>query len=546
MYGRIHWLKEVLADATETRPIILCEYAYAKGNAGGNFKKYWELVDSFPSFQGGFIWDWHDKALTFTLPDGRKAWGYGGDLGCDTDYAAINEHPTQVLNGIVAPDLTPHPGAWEVKQVQAPVAFTATEESLRQGVVTVHNKHQFLDLGHLELRWEVTEDGRAVQSGRLPMPAVPADEQADISLPITAITAPQAGAEYWLNLRAVLAADQPWAEQGHDITWAQFALPCHKAGGTVSPTGMPVLTLERADDAFVISGEKVRVVFDRATGLMTSFRGTGPELLLAGPKDNFYRAPTDNDFQLGSPYSYWQDWVKTGLNHLQRTATTVEAAQLSATMAVVQVNATYQGTAEEPAFRTSTRYTVYGSGEVAVECTVRASEALVTIPRIGVELVLPADFEQLAWYGCGPYETYPDRKASAQVGRYAGTVAEQFEPLFIWPGECGGKEDVRWAALTDGAGYGLLVAGAPTFHFDALHYPLDALTTAQHNYELVARPEIYLHLDARHMGLGGDTGWTRNVHPEYLIGPGTYQYTLRLRPLGPDDDPAELARVTIE
>jgi len=544
MYGRLWWLRETLADAKEKRPIILCEYAYAKGNASGNFKKYWDMVDHEPSFQGGFIWDWHDKALTFTLPDGRKAWGYGGDLGCGTDYAAIDEHPTQVLNGIVAPDLTPHPGAWEVKQVQAPVAFTATEDGLRAGKITVRNKYQFLDLGHLTLQWDVTEDGSILHAGTLPLPAVAAGTEAEITLPLETIASSVAGAEYWLNLRAVLAGDLPWADKGHDITWAQFALPCRKAGEAVLTAEMPPVTLENNEDAFVISSALVRVVFDRTTGLMTSFRATGGELLAAGPRENFYRAPTDNDFLLAGAQSYYQDWVRDGLDRLTRTATTVAAAQLSDTAVVVQVHATLQGTGAEPAFRTVTRYTVYGSGDVSIESTVTAGETLTTIPRIGLEVVLPAAFEHLRWYGRGPYENYLDRKSSALVGRYTSTVTAQFEPLYIWPGECGGKEDVRWMALTDDAGYGLLVSGQP-FHFDALHYSQQELTKAQHTYELTASREVYLHLDARHMGVGGDTGWTRNVHDEYLIGPGTYTYALRLRPLSPGEDPAAPARVVI-
>ena len=132
------------------------------------------------------------------------------------------------------------------------------------------------------------------------------------------------------------------------------------------------------------------------------------------------------------------------------------------------------------------------------------------------------------------------------MGLYSSTVTEQFEPLYIWPGECGGKEDVRWAALTDDAGNGLLLTGQPHFHFDALHYSQQALTDARHNYELTPDAEIYLHLDALHMGVGGDTGWTRNVHDEYLIKPGRYTHAFRMRVLAAGDDPAILARTVVD
>ena len=372
MYGRLHWLPTVLADARETRPLILCEYAYAKGNASGNFAKYWDLVDREPSFQGGFIWDWHDKALTFTLPDGRRVWGYGGDLGCGTDYPAIGEHPTQVLNGIVAPDLTPHPGAWEVKQVQAPLSFSATAEGLQTGVISVKNKYLSLDLSHLTLQWDVTEDGRTLDAGTCALPVVQPGDTATFTLPLQPPATITPGAEYWLNVRAVLTDATSWADAGHDITWWQCALPYHAEPAQPLPVdALPSLTLEQTADTLLINGANLRVVFNRASGLMTELRGAGKALLCSGPRENFYRAPTDNDFLLDNPQSYFRDWVDSGLDRLVRTATRVEAAQLSPSTVVVHVATTLQGTDDAPAVRIATRYTIYGNGEVAMECTVQ-------------------------------------------------------------------------------------------------------------------------------------------------------------------------------
>ena len=547
MYGRIHWLREVLADAKETRPIILCEYAYAKGNASGNFKKYWDMVDKEPSFQGGFIWDWHDKALTFTLPDGRRVWGYGGDLGCGTDYAAINEHPTQVLNGIVAPDLTPHPGALEVKNVQAPVGFCATEDGLRAGTFTLINKYQFSTLDHLRLEWTLCADGKALETGTHAAPPVKAGERADVTLPIILPAAMPPGTECWLNVRAMLRQATPWADAGHVIAWGQFAMPCPETPETVIALAqLPEVELAQSAVAVTVTGEQFCVQFDRISGLLTSFQSAGTELLLAGPRENFYRAPTDNDFLLGAGNSYFREWVDAGLDRLVRTVSSVDAVLLSEKAALVQVCSTLAGQQPGQEIRCVTRYTVYGSGDIVIDYSAQISAAMPNVPRVGLELVLPGAFEHLAWYGRGPHENYLDRKTSALVGQYTSTVTEQFEPLYILPGECGGKEDVRWAALTDHAGNGLLVAGLPLFHLDALHFSMPDLTQAKHYYELTPRPEIYLHLDAQHMGVGGDTGWTRNVHDEYLITPGKYTHSLRLRPLRQGDDPAVVGRMRIE
>ncbi|HEY3377326.1 MAG TPA: glycoside hydrolase family 2 TIM barrel-domain containing protein [Armatimonadota bacterium] len=543
MYPTLEWVHKVLADANEHRPMIMCEYAYAKGNATGNFFKFWDLVDREPSFQGGFIWDWSDKALTFTLPDGRRVWGYGGDLGCGYDYPAHGECASMCLNGIVAPDLTPHPGALEVKKVQAPVGFTAID--LLAGRISVRNTYQFLDLSHLTLHWELREDGAVRQSGALAMPPVAPGQAADVTLPLTLPIVPTPGAEYWLNVCAVLAQPTPWAEAGHLIVWEQFALPSAVPARVTPRAPMATPVLEADETTMRITANGTRVAFDRTSGLMTSLAGSGQELLQAGPLENFRRAPTDNDLMLENPGSYRNRWQAAGLDQLTRTVTSVTSAQLGAQAVLVQVESTLTGSDPTQPIACCVRSTVYGSGEVVVEQTVAIPSTFPPLARIGLELVLPSAYDQVTWYGRGPQENYADRKTGALVGQYRSTVAEQYVP-YILPGECGGKEDVRWLTLTDTAGNGLLVTGVPLFHFDALHYSVQDLTDARHYYELTPRPEVYLHLDARHMGVGGDTGWTPNVHDEYLIHPGTYRSVIRLRPISAADDPAALARTGIQ
>jgi beta-galactosidase len=104
-------------------------------------------------------------------------------------------------------------------------------------------------------------------------------------------------------------------------------------------------------------------------------------------------------------------------------------------------------------------------------------------------------------------------------------------PEYICPGECGGREDVRWLEITNDAGSGLRFEAAPLFHFNALHASEKALMKAKHLHDLSLSKETYVHLDALHMGVGGDTGWTPNVHPEYLIQPGVFRWAFVMRPV---------------
>ncbi|MGQ9779507.1 MAG: glycoside hydrolase family 2 TIM barrel-domain containing protein [Bacillota bacterium] len=542
MYPQLDWVREVLKDPREKRPLIMCEYAYAKGNATGNFRKFWDLIESEPRFQGGFVWDWADKALTHTLPDGRRVWGYGGDLGCGYDYAAHDECPSQVLNGLVWPDLTPHPGAYEVKKVQAPVGFAADPDGICRGRVVVINKYQFVDLSHLELLWELRVEEELLQSGSCPLPAVPPGERAEIDLGMTPIT-PCPGREYWLNLWVVLARENAWAPRGHLIAWEQFSVPAPGDEVIPGPT-VPVssrLSLEAGIETIILYDDTFRAVFDRTRGRLVSLAAKGRELLLVGPVENFMRAPTDNDFMLGRPGSYLSRWREAGVDRLTRTVLSVETERLEPYLVQITVTSRLTGTTPDHAIACFFTYLFYPAGVVEIAGEVRVSEAMPPLPRIGMELVLPDAYSILRWYGRGPHENYPDRKDSAMVGLYSSTVAEQYVP-YIVPGECGGKEDVRWAALTDEEGWGLLLVGRPVFHFDALPYSPADLTEAAHYYELHARPEIYVHVDGWHMGLGGDTGWTPNVHAPYLIPPGTYRFAFYLRPLTAGENPAEIWR----
>lgn len=547
MYPRLEWVREVMADPEETRPMIMCEYAYAKGNATGNFKKFWDLVDSEPSFQGGFIWDWSDKALTFTRENGDRVWGYGGDLGCGYDYTRHKECPSMCLNGIVAPDLTPHPGAWEVKKVQAPVAaYAESQADLQAGNITIWNKHQFLDLAHLTLQWELSESGDIVQEGELPCPHVPPGARACLALPLVIPPHPKPGAEYWVNVRFVLATQTPWAEAGHVVAWDQMPVQIQAPPGlTLRRRDMPALSVQDNRNALRIEGREFEVAFDTVSGMMTALRAAGHNLIDAGPRENFRRAHTDNDYIVGHDGSYLDQWKAAGLYRLERRVLNVESAPLGDTSVMVSVSCELKAPDKTAALSCQAAYTVFGSGDIVVDHTVSVPETMPPLPRIGVELVLPGRFDRLTWYGRGPHESYADRKAGAPVGLYSGSVGEQYYP-FIYPCECGGKEDVRWATLTDATGTGLMLFGMPHIHMDALHYSIDDLDTARHYFELTPRKQVFLHIDGWHMGLGGDTGWTLNVHDEFLIKPGRYRYSYRIRPVTCANDALTLSRTAVE
>jgi beta-galactosidase len=189
-----------------------------------------------------------------------------------------------------------------------------------------------------------------------------------------------------------------------------------------------------------------------------------------------------------------------------------------------------------------TKYTVYGSGDVVVDAQFKPSRTdLPRLPRLGMNMTLPAGFDRITWLGPGPHETYCDRK-DAKVGVYNGTVKEQFYSQYTEPGESGNKVDARWIALTDRRGNGLLAVGLPLLSMNALHYRKDDLEAARHPFELQSRESIILNLDWKQQGVGGDNSWGAWPHENDLIECAEQGYRIQLSPLKRGDDPAEVAR----
>ncbi len=196
------------------------------------------------------------------------------------------------------------------------------------------------------------------------------------------------------------------------------------------------------------------------------------------------------------------------------------------------------------AFDLSYAYTIYGSGDIRLSFHFAPTGDLPPLPRVGMLAALPGKLNHVTWYGRGPHESYPDRKDSAAVGLYDGTVAEQHVP-YIRPQENGNKSDVRWAALTDESGAGLLVVGAPLFNFSAHDYTPQDLEAADHTHQINHRGETYLTLDLAVGGLGNGSCGPGTL-PQYLLVPQEYMFELLLRPLAEGEDPSEKSKETVE
>ena len=534
MYASIGWLERFAAEKRD-RPVIMCEYAHAMGNSVGNFQDYWDVIEAHDQLQGGFIWDWADQGLRKhtepkSLAGEEGFWAYGGDFG-DT--------PTDgnfCCNGLVQPDRRPNPSLHEVRKVYQYVKVRPVD--LAAGRVRVHNNYDFVNLDFVDVSWELAADGEVLQRGDLPKLSLPPGQAREVQVPFER-PALRPGTEYWLKIRFALADDCRWADRGHVVAWEQFKLPFDVPDAP--PKGvadLPPVELRESAEAVLVRGTDFAVKVGKQSGAIESFEYRGVELVAAPLVPNFWRVPIDNDRGNGMPKRQGV-WKQAGPD---RTVEHVGAEQPQPQVLRIAVKGKLA--AEDSAYRCT--YTVCGSGDIIVQTDVEPADALPNLPRFGMQMAMPGAFRHVRWYGRGPHETYWDRKTGAAVGVYSGRVDEMNHP-YVRPQECGNRTDVRWAALTNDEGVGLLAVGMPNLSISAWPHTMQDLEAAAHPYELPQRDTITVNLDYKQMGVGGDNSWGARPHAQYTLPPQPYSYRFRLTPIpGKDVSHWDLSRRLFE
>jgi beta-galactosidase len=531
MYARIPQIIRMATDPDDNRPMVLCEYAHAMGNSVGNLKEYWDAIRSHKRLIGGFIWDWADQGLRKTDANGKEFWAYGGDYGDNPNDGNF------CCNGLVQPDRRPNPSLIEVRKVYQRISATPNE--LSAGTVKIRNEYDFIDLDFVDVLWELTEDGKIIQKGELPKVSLAAGDEKQIKIPFEKPKL-KPGAEYMLKISFALADDSPWADKGHVVAWEQFEVPFDTPQATsVDIAAMPTLKQQETNAALKITGRDFELLIGKSSGAIESLKFNGKELIAEPLIPNFWRAPIDNDNGNGMPRRQGI-WRQAGQD---RKVGKVTAEQISPTVIRVTAEAALE-VADN--WKYTSVYTVFGSGDIIVAGSIEPGANLsIDLPRFGMQMAIPGEFSTMSWFGRGPNESYWDRKTGSAVGLYSGPVEEQFHP-YVRPQETGNKTDVRWVALTNKDGAGLLAIGMPLLYASAWPFTMEDLEKATHINELPRRDTITVNLDYKQMGVGGDDSWGARTHPEYTLPAKAYNYRFRLRPYTPGmGDINSVARKTI-
>ena len=503
MYPSVEAIKKFLAK-DDSKPFICCEYTHAMGNSCGAMHKYTDLTDTEPKYQGGFIWDYIDQSIYKKDRYGKEFQAYGGDFGeRPTDYNFSGNGIAYGGNRDASPKMQ------EVKFNYQNITAEVSADSVK-----VINKNLFVNTDIFDCKVTVAKNGKVIRKASLATAVAPLSEET-YALPLAKEEKP---GEYAVTVSFHLKEDKAWAEAGHEVAFGQYVYQVEKPKKTC-PEGVKVI---RSTHNIGVRGAHFEVLFSVLNGGLVSYKYAGKEMIEAIPKPNFWRAPTDNDCGnlMGMRYGQWKI-ASMYLSHKdfrQGPYGPGNEPEVEVNEKTVKVTFTYL-MPTTPLSECRLSYEVSGDGRVKTTLSYDPVKELGDMPEFGVIFKFNADYDRVEWYGLGEAETYSDRKKGAKLGIYANKVADNIARYMV-PQECGAKEEVRWAKVTDRKGRGMLFEmdenNGPMM-FSALPYTPHEMENAMHPYEL---PEVHytvVRVAKDQMGIGGDDSWGARTHEEYLL-----------------------------
>ena len=503
MYPSVEAIKDFLAK-DDSKPFICCEYTHAMGNSCGAMHKYTDLTGTEPKYQGGFIWDYIDQSIYKKDRYGKEFQAYGGDFGeRPTDYNFSGNGIAYGGNRDASPKMQ------EVKFNYQNITAQVKEETVK-----VINKNLFVNTNIFDCKATLQKDGKVVRTAVMETAVEPLSQK-EYALPFKK---EEKAGEYTVTVSFHLKEDKPWAKAGHEVAFGQYV---YKVEAPVKPCTAPLQVIHSTHNIGV-RGAEFEVLFSVLNGGLVSYKYAGKEMIEAIPKPNFWRAPTDNDCGnlMAMRYAQWKI-ASMYVNHKEYRGAAygpgnkpkVEEKEHS-----VKVSYTYF-LPTTPAAECTLTYEVYGDGRVRTTLSYDPVKELGDMPEFGVIFKFNADYDHVSWYGLGEAETYADRKKGAKLGIYSNLVKDNIARYMV-PQECGSKEEVRWAKITDRKGRGMLFEMDPEngpMMFSALPYTPHEMENAMHPYEF---PEVHytvVRVAKGQMGIAGDDSWGARTHEEYLL-----------------------------
>ena len=480
------------------RPIMTSEYGHCMGNALGNLKDYWDEFYSHTHMLGGFLWDWVDQGIdrncVWSRPDGQRPRaaskmeiGYGGDFGDKPNLKAF------CLNGVIMSNRETTPKYEEVKKVYSPIQFHFNGTD-----VIVRNLYSLYPLSTYQFHVELQENGKIVKSEEVRI------NNGDSAINLSSlIPNPSSDNDIRLNISCRLKEKHPWAEAGYEIISEQIVI-----------SDNPLAVSSQVNKLNGIQVDKLNASYSN-----NSFTRQLDNVLTP----NFFRAPTDNDKSFGNWLA--KDWTRYGIDAPK--AKRINDNTVEYQFSYFDAKKPEIAPVEKGSIIVTTQLAPLSHNVFELTQTYECRGELPELPRLGFCATLPEQYDNVKWYGRGPWENYPDRLTSCPVGWYENKVGATYTH-YARPQDGGNHGDCSVLILS-GNGVPTLTVTAvdSTFSFSALPYSAKQLADTAHDYELYPNGQTYVSIDCAVLGIG-NSSCGPGVLKKYSIDK-SQKHTLRLR-----------------
>lgn len=509
----VHDLEALPRD--NAKPLLLKSFGQSDGNGLGGIYAFWQALLKSAARQGGFLERWSDNIILTQNEDGESIEYRNYEVG---------EIPT---GGVVSTLGTPEPEIKELKKAYEPVIITSADTiSIHNKGFIITNKFDFQTLNDFELKWSLEENGQSTQTGLINLKEIKPNQSKEIKFPFEWPPHPRPDGTYYLNLRIIAKADRQWLKKGHEIASKQIPLKIGKIIETASfQYAAPLRMNFLRGIGIEITGADFSVTFDKETAQMSSYVYKDKEFLETGFEGNFWRVPTSSD-HAGGPDNLANQWLKNGIDSLRTASSDLRVEKLN--NHIYKVSTVKRLAARAGNIQVNTIYTVYASGDVHIQYAFIPSGSLPLLPRIGLQMQMRENMNEIMWFGKGPHETYADRKYSAFTSLYSQNIKDQHFPYYPAQ-ETGNKTDVSWFVIKDIENDGLLFIPDSLVNINIQNYASRDLFKSQQTGNTLQRGGlVVLNMDLMHEGL--------NFNHKNNPSPATHRFSFRIKPVSTQTD----------
>ncbi|MFR9291535.1 MAG: glycoside hydrolase family 2 TIM barrel-domain containing protein, partial [Clostridium paraputrificum] len=491
MYPSIDEIKEYFNKGID-KPFILCEYAHAMGNGPGGLKEYDELIQDHKEFAGVYVWEWCDHAIDMgKSKDGKTMYGYGGDFG------EISHDGNFCVDGLVYPNRIPHTGLLEYQNINRPIRLIEVDEVNKK--VKLKNTMDFKDIGNfLKVKYKLFSDGNVISDKELLIDTLKSKEEKWYSLDLPEIPNTIVTILFEYIVKADFLLYKEGLKLGHDqIVWSNNvkSLKSFESITEVKSCEEGFIVNESAEEINIVNGD-FNYIYDRNTALFKLIENKKCRFIEDSMKFKVWRAPTDNDRKIKF------QWIEAGFNNLESRVykTTIENKESSITITShLSLIPIYR----EKVLDIVIKWIILPNGLIKSEIDAVKNVNSPFLPRFGVEIKLDKSYENLSYFGLGPYENYQDKHYASYLGRFNSSVSKIHED-YIRPQENGSRSLCKEVEIYN-ENSSIYVASQDDFSFNVSHFSTEELTNKKHNFELVEDDATYLIIDYKQSGIGSNS-----------------------------------------